>query len=217
MSSDNRDRHIAREFDRTAEGYDDSRIVRSYQRRAQHLAICRLHLDKGMSILDLGCGTGMGTIDIARQLEGTGRVVGVDLSEKMIEQAGRKLDAIEYGNVEFRVGTAATLDYDAHFDCVLSTNAFHHFEEKGAVFRTIWRALKRGGVFVVQDICDDYLLMKLVDLAGKLGEMAHVGSTTSDGLRTLYLQSDFSDVEIEKLRLNWFWGIMIGEGKRPEG
>ena len=50
-----------------------------------------MQIEKRMNILDLGCGTGSGTIDIASELEGTGKVVGLDLSEKMIEQAKQKL------------------------------------------------------------------------------------------------------------------------------
>jgi len=65
---------------------------------------------------------------------------------------------------------------------------------------------------IIQDICDDYLMMKTVDFIGKIGEKAHVGSTTSEELRDLFLSSNFTDIEIEKMKLNWFWGIMIGKG-----
>jgi hypothetical protein len=65
---------------------------------------------------------------------------------------------------------------------------------------------------MIQDICDDYFLMRMVDLAGKIGERAHVGSASSEQLKSLFLAASFVDVEVEKLKLNWFWGIMIGKG-----
>jgi hypothetical protein len=57
-------------------------------------------------------------------------------------------------------------------------------------------------------------LMKIVDYAGKLGEKAHVGSTTSEGLQNLFQTTGFTNVEVDKIKLTWFWGIMIGKGTR---
>ena len=59
-----------------------------------------------MNVLDLGCGTGWATLEIASRLEGTGRVVGLDLSEGMIEQARQKLQRFRYDNVEFVLQSA---------------------------------------------------------------------------------------------------------------
>lgn len=207
---------VAREFDRAAKRYDDSVVVRSYQRRAQLLAIDRLRIEPGMHILDLGCGTGKGSLDIAARLDETGRVVGLDLSEKMIEQARKHLVEAGHRNVDFHAGSASSLAYDGEFDGVLSTNAFHHFADKAGIFRKVWRCLKDGGYFVIQDICDDFLLMRIVDLAGKIGERAHVGSTRSGQLVSLYRSAGFLDAEVEVLKLNWFWGIMIGKGVKRE-
>jgi hypothetical protein len=78
----------------------------------------------------------------------------------------------------------------------------------------VWWSLKPGGCFLVQDICDDFVLMKAVDLAGKIGERAHVGSTTALGLRELFARAGFVDVEVQAQKLNWFWGIMVGKGSR---
>jgi arsenite methyltransferase len=214
MDSGQREEYVAREFDRAAKGYDESRIVKSFQRRAQILVINKMQLKKGMNILDLGCGTGWGTIDIASKLEGTGRVVGLDLSEKMIERAKQKLARFTHCNVEFRVGSGSSINYENYFDYVLSTNAFHHFDNKEEIFSRVWKSLKDGGTFILQDICDDYLLMKMVDLAGKIGERAHVGSTTSEGLKKLFLSTGFVNIKIEKIKLNWFWKIMIGSGTK---
>ena len=212
MSSGRQEEYVVKEFDRAAKGYDESRIVKSFQRRAQILVINKVQLKKGMNILDLGCGTGWGTTDIASKLEGTGKVIGLDLSEKMIAQATQKLTRFTYDNVEFRVGSGSSLNYENYFDYVLSTNAFHHFDDKEEIFSRVRKSLKDNGTFIIQDICDDYLLMTIVDFAGKIGERAHVGSTTSEGLQRLFLSTGFVNIEIEKIKLNWFWKIMIGSG-----
>jgi ubiquinone/menaquinone biosynthesis C-methylase UbiE len=212
MSRKRHDEYVAQEFNRAAEGYDNSRIVRSFQRRAQALVLDDMQVERGMNFLDLGCGTGWATLQIASRLEGTGRVVGLDLSEKMLVQAERKLAELGYANVEFVLQSASALDYEGDFDYVLSTNAFHHFADKKDVFSGVHKSLKPGGIFMVQYICDDFVLMKLLDFIGKIGEKAHIGSATSQALRELLTSTGFSDVEVKTIKLNWFWEIMTGKG-----
>jgi hypothetical protein len=58
--------------------------------------------------------------------------------------------------------------------------------------------------------------MKMVDVIGKLGERAHVGSSTSEELRNLLLSIGFVDIEVQEKKLSWFWRIMIGKGLKPD-
>jgi ubiquinone/menaquinone biosynthesis C-methylase UbiE len=209
------DQLVAGEFNRAAAAYDDSRLVQSYQRRVQALVVECLGIKKGMSVLDLGCGTGWATLEIASKLGGTGKVVGLDLSEGMIGQARKKLAGFRFDNVEFVLQTASSLEYAGCFDCVVSTNAFHHFADKAGTFARVWNSLTAGGCFVIQDFCRDFFLMRVVDLMGKIGERAHVGTTSSSALSELFLTQGFVDVHVEAIKLNWLWGIMIGRGTRP--
>jgi ubiquinone/menaquinone biosynthesis C-methylase UbiE len=203
---------VAKEFDRQAKRYDKSYTVNTYQRKTQIMVIDQIEIKQGMNILDLGCGTGSGTIDIASKLDGTGNVIGIDLSEKMIEQAKNKINTIDYTNIEFILGSGNKLAYDNYFDYVISTNAYHHFKNKNQIFLNVYNSLKRNGVFILQDICNDFIVMKMVDLAGKIGERAHIGSTTSDTLKHIFSSTGFDKINIEKIKLNWFWRIMIGKG-----
>jgi ubiquinone/menaquinone biosynthesis C-methylase UbiE len=216
MSARPHDEHVAREFDRAALRYDDSRLVNSYQRRVQALVLERLHLGPGMAILDLGCGTGWATLEIAARLEGSGWVVGVDLSPAMIERAQAKLAAFLHENVEFVLGSAGALSYENSFDAVISTNAYHHFADKPAVFAQVYDALKPDGTFLVADFSRDFFLMRLVDLLGRVGERAHVGTTTSRQLQALLAAAGFADVRVEALKLHWPWGIMLGHAQKLE-
>ena len=148
-------------------------------------------------------------------MKGTGRVVGLDLSEGMIGQARDKLRGFPYHNVEFVVQSADSLEYRGYFDHVVSTNAYHHFADKADIFDRVCTSLKAGGSFVIQDFCRDYLLMRFVDSMGKIGEKAHVGTTTSGELGELLSSSGFAEVQVETIKLNWLWGIMIGRGQKP--
>jgi ubiquinone/menaquinone biosynthesis C-methylase UbiE len=215
MAKDRHHRYVAEEFNRAAAGYDDSRFVETYQHRVQALTVDTLDLRKGMNVLDLGCGTGWATLEIASRLEGTGRVVGLDLSEGMIEQARQKLHRFRYGNVEFVLQSASSLNCAGCFDYVISTNAFHHFADKEGVFARVWKSLRPGGSLVIQDFCRDFFLMRVVDQMGKVGEKAHVGTTKSSELRELLLSQGFVVVRVETFKLNWLWGLMMGRGTKP--
>ena len=211
-----KDRRVAEEFDRQASRYDRSLTVRRYQSQIQAFVLDRLPIRPGMHVLDLGCGTGTATLAVASKLAGTGKVIGLDVSPKMLEQARRKLSQSGLSNVEFVLGSAHDLGYKATFDVVYSTSAYHHFASKTDIFRHVWQSLKSGGCFWVQDFCSDFLLMRGLDLLGKLGERAHVGTTTSQQLEALYRDTGFMDVEVSPFKLTWFWGIMIGKGVKPQ-
>jgi ubiquinone/menaquinone biosynthesis C-methylase UbiE len=99
-----------RHFDGQAARYDRSRTVRGFQARAQALVTAGISLRPGMHVLDLGCGTGTGTLEIASRLGGTGEVLGLDASPKMIAEARRKVRRSGAPNVAFAVGAAEALE-----------------------------------------------------------------------------------------------------------
>lgn len=97
---------------------------------------------QGERILDLGCGTG----DLARQLYEHGvEIVGVDKSEKMVDQAIRK-----YPHIQFLVQDATTLDYHDEFDAVFSNATLHWVQRADLALRGIYQSLRLGGRFVAE-------------------------------------------------------------------
>lgn len=99
---------------------------------------------EGKKVLDLGCGYGWHCLYAASR--GASQVVGIDLSEKMLEEAARRNpgDTIEYR----RMGIE-DFDYPAEcYDVVISSLAFHYIEDIAEVFRRIYRTLTPGGSFV---------------------------------------------------------------------
>jgi trans-aconitate methyltransferase len=96
----------------------------------------------GERILDLGCGTGHLTNQIA--LGGT-VVIGIDKSNTMIEEARRL-----YPEIRFEVADAVSFRFDQPFDAVFSNAAIHWMKDQPAVARCIWESLKPGGRFVAE-------------------------------------------------------------------
>lgn len=106
--------------------------------------IQRLQLKGHESILDLGCGPGHITARLKKDT--SGRVVGVDASSGMIEQAQTTYgDAIEFVHI-----SAESINFDSEFDVVFCNSVFHWFKEPKRVLSTVHKALKPNGVFALQ-------------------------------------------------------------------
>ena len=91
-------------------------------------------------VLDLGCGTGVLTNDIAGFAE---EVIGIDSSPAMIEKAKSS-----YPNVKFILMDACSLQWENYFDAVFSNAVFHFIQKQDILLESIHRALKPNGVLV---------------------------------------------------------------------
>ena len=209
-------RRIAKHFDAQALRYDRSRTVRQFQSQAITRTLSSIDLRPGMRVLDLGCGTGIGTREIARRIAPSGTVIGMDASPRMIAEAQSKCENSALGHASFVVGCAEELNEQSTFDVVVCTNVFHHLLDKAYVFRRVLHALCPEGTFLIEDICNDSWKMRALDRLGRLGERAHVGSTRSHELVRLMEDVGFAEVKVDRVRLTWFWEIMIGRGQKPK-
>ena len=97
---------------------------------------------EGERILDLGCGTGHLTQQIAAN-EAT--VIGIDSAETMIKQARKN-----YPTLQFVVEDAINLPFQEEFDAVFSNAVLHWIKQPELVVSSIWRSLKPGGRFVAE-------------------------------------------------------------------
>ena len=103
------------------------------------------HIKKGQSVLDLGCGAGRTTAHVRKV---TDNVVGIDLSEVLIETAREK-----HADMDFRVMDASKLDFpDSSFDVVVFSNNglcyLYPKEKRVTAIKEIERVLKKGGLLI---------------------------------------------------------------------
>ncbi|MGH2597889.1 MAG: class I SAM-dependent methyltransferase [Dehalococcoidia bacterium] len=174
--------------------------VRSAREAAEFLIP---HLQRGMQVLDCGCGPGTITLGLA-EIVAPGEVLGVDHEPAQVERA-RAL-AAERGvpNVRFEVGDLFALPYPAaSFDAVFAHAVLMHVPDRLAALREFHRVLRPGGVVAVKDIKTDGQIMepsapllreflKLLDRARR-----HNGVSTSapQKYRALLRAAGFVDVE----------------------
>ena len=111
--------------------------------------IARLHLKDGEDVLDIGCGDGLVTAQIAA-LTPTGRVVGINYAPDMIAHAARHYPAEKHPNLSFRVTDARELAFEEEFDVVFSNAVLHWVRDHAPVVRGIARALRPGGRLLLQ-------------------------------------------------------------------
>ena len=128
-------------------------VLRSHRwRTAENSAgylLPRLHEEA--QILDVGCGPGTITIDLARRAA-RGSVVGLDRSEAVIGEARASAQQAGVANVEFSVGDVYALDYEeATFDVVHAHQVLQHLSDPVAALREMGRVCKPGGLCAVRD------------------------------------------------------------------
>ena len=158
-------------------------------------------LQAGERVLDLGSGGGIDALLAAREVGETGSVVGVDMTEDMLELARRNAQAGGFENVEFRHGYIEDLSsadiQDGDFDAVISNCVINLSTDKPAVLREAFRALRPGGRFVVADVVgqkriDENTARRLGNFLGCVSGVLH-----TDDYKALLGEVGFSAVEIQ--------------------
>ncbi len=143
-------------------------------------------LREGEVVLDLGAGAGFDCFLAANRVGESGRVIGVDMTPEMVEQARENAMKGSYKNVEFRLGEIENLPAaDNSVDVVISNCVINLAPDKSKVFQEAFRILKPGGRLMVSDIV---LLKELPDFI-KSSVAAYVGCVSGAMMKDDYLET----------------------------
>jgi ubiquinone/menaquinone biosynthesis C-methylase UbiE len=144
--------------ERYTHGHHES-VLRSHRwRTAENSAGYLLpHLRRGQSLLDVGCGPGTVTVDLARRLA-PGEVVGLDNAAVVLEDARAAAAGAGLDNLRFLEGDAYRLPFeDDSFDVVHAHQVLQHLTDPVAALREMKRVARPGGIVAVRDA--DYAAM----------------------------------------------------------
>ncbi|MCU1442287.1 MAG: hypothetical protein JWQ59_437 [Cryobacterium sp.] len=139
--------------DEYTHGHHES-VLRSHTWRTVQNSAAYLipELRAGLTLLDVGCGPGTITVDLARRLA-PGHVVGVDASAEIVKQAAALAQDEAVHNATFQPGDVYALDFpDDSFDIVHTHQVLQHVANPIAAIREIRRVLKPGGLFAARDV-----------------------------------------------------------------
>ena len=161
----------------------------------------------GDRVLDIGCGTGQSTRDAARAAV-SGRVLGVDLSSRMLALAGERTRAEGITNVEYVQADAQVHRFDQRsFDVAISRMGAMFFADPVAAFRNIGSALRADGRLALlawQELMDNEWLMEIREAlaAGRTlpspptGTPGPFGLADPDGVRRVLGEAGFTDIDL---------------------
>ena len=127
-----------------AEKYD---AVKTPQIDAGKELIALAKVREDNSILDLGCGTGKLTVELAR-LASKGNITGIDTSQEMLERA--RLISAGIGNMTLMQIPAQSMDFTNRFDLAFSNSALQWIKEQQEVMKIVYRSLKNRGRIAFQ-------------------------------------------------------------------
>ena len=145
----------------------------------------------GQTVVDLGSGAGFDLLQAARQVGPDGHVIGVDMTDAMVEKARAYARAAGLGNVEVRKGLIEALPVESgSVDWVISNCVLNLSPEKDRVFAEIARVLRPGGRISISDIVAEGLPDWVKEnataycscVAGAVPESAYVAALTAAGL-----------------------------------
>jgi ubiquinone/menaquinone biosynthesis C-methylase UbiE len=169
-------------------------------------------IEKGYTILDVGCGGGRTLSKLAERVT-QGKVYGVDYSEESVKASKRNNSCwLEIGRVEVRHGSVSQLPFeDQMFDLVTAVETHFWWPNLPTDMREIFRILKAGGTLTIVAEVYRGANTNMAKLCEKYA--SRTGMTLLDvaGHRDLFAQAGYSDIEIFEERVS---GWICGIGKR---
>ena len=183
----------------------------SYYVRATTDATIQRLPDKLGDILDVGCGTGallarLQTTQPAPQLSG------VDASAEMLAIARDRLSP----DITLRQSWAEELPFDdCKFDTVASCNMFHFIRRPHDALNEMFRVLRPGGMLVITDWCDDYLMCRLCDIYLRWFDPSHFRMYGTSQCHTMLEAVGGRRISIDKYKISTLWGLMTATAFKP--
>jgi ubiquinone/menaquinone biosynthesis C-methylase UbiE len=166
-------------------------------------------LREGETVLDLGSGGGIDVFLAAKKVGAKGRVIGVDMTEEMVNKSRALATKYGYQNVEFRLGEIENLPIDNEsIDIIISNCVINLSPDKEKVFREAHRVLKPDGRLLISDIVTEEELPDEVQknfaawagcVAGALEKRQYLDTIKGAGFKKVDIvsQSTF-EVELSK-------------------
>jgi ubiquinone/menaquinone biosynthesis C-methylase UbiE len=229
MTADPAKLKAAATYNAAADHFDEAPL--GFWARIGRRTVERLDLTPGAAVLDVGCGAGASALPAAERVGPRGRVIGVDLAERLLVIARQKAARLGLDNIEFRAGDMEQLGYpDGQFDAVVSVFSIFFVPDMVRQARELWRMVRPGGVLAITTWGPRMMepgtthwwsavRERRPDLVPAVSPWARI--TEPESLDGLLLEAGIADAEIvaepsrQRLRSpeDW-WTVVLGSGFR---
>ncbi|MFC2088404.1 arsenite methyltransferase [Calditrichota bacterium] len=159
------------------------------------------NIKKGDTVVDLGAGAG-NDVFVARAVTGeTGRVIGIDMTQEMIDKANENKAKLGFENVEFKFGEIESMPLqDNEADVVVSNCVLNLVPNKDKAFEEIFRILKPGAHFCVSDIVLQDQLNDALKISAEMYAGCVAGALQKDDYLKAIENAGFTNIEIKKTK-----------------
>lgn len=158
-------------------------------------------INEGNTVVDLGSGAGNDAF-VARSITGPrGKVIGIDMTEKMIDKARTNAEKLGFNNVEFRLGDIENMPLNSALaDVVVSNCVLNLVPDKVRAFEEVYRVLKPGGHFSVSDIVLEGDLPEGFRTSAEMYAGCVSGAIQKDEYLKIIKTTGFEDIIVQKER-----------------
>lgn len=227
--NDDAKRRVAATYNAAADCFDASPL--GFWERIGRRTVERLGALPGARVLDVCCGSGASAIPAAQAVVPQGRVLAVDIAQKLLDLGAAKAARLHVRNLEFRCIDLEMLDEpDGSFDAVVCVFGIFFFPDMPAAVRRLWRLVRPGGRLAIttwgprvlepgSTIFWEAVRRERADLFRAFNPWERIDDPES--LRALLMQADVRAAEIaaeagvQPLRSpDDFWTIVMGSGYR---
>ena len=156
-------------------------------------------IKKGDTVIDLGSGAGNDCFIARAETGETGKVIGIDFTEAMIDKARNNAEKLGFNNVEFRQGDIEKMPVTANIaDVIVSNCVLNLVPNKQAVFTDIYRVLKPGGHFSISDIVLTGELPEKIKNAAEMYAGCVASAIDKDEYLSYISKVGFANMQIQK-------------------
>lgn len=135
-------------------------------------------------VLDIACGTGIVSCEFAKH---TKEVIGLDITEEMLNQAKKLQKEKNLNNISFKNSNVEILPFeDNSFDIVFTRYSFHHFLDTQKVFDEMLRVCKKDGKIVIVDVALEQSVSLAYNQMEKLRDPSHTKALTFQEFSNLF-------------------------------
>lgn len=155
-------------------------------------------IKEGDVVLDLGSGAGFDCFLVARKVGASGHVIGIDMTQNMIDKARKIAQDRNYTNVEFRLGEIEALPVeDNSVDLIISNCVVNLSTNKSKVYQEAFRVLKLGGKIAISDIVATSSLPEAISKDLSLYNGCMAGASSVQEVENYLKTAGFSCIQIK--------------------